>query len=86
MAIVTFLAATPPTDSESGCLNSWEVLHQRLLLHGRLLNMEGHCCSCKPAQQSELRRHSSGIYVVLSKYWKRQPTDQMAILATIKVV
>jgi hypothetical protein len=33
------------------------------------------------------RGHSSGIYVVLSKYWNRHPTDhRMAILATINIV
>jgi hypothetical protein len=67
MEIMTFLEATPPTDSESDHIITWEVLHQCLLLHGRLLNMDNHHRSCKP----ELYQHLSGIHVVLSAYWNQ---------------
>jgi hypothetical protein len=71
MAIVTLLAAMLSTDSESGCLDPSEALHQHLPLYSRLavtrlLNMEDRCCSHRSSMRLELCQHSSGIYMVVS--------------------
>jgi hypothetical protein len=54
-SIATLLAATPPTDSTSGCLDLWEALSQLLPLYGWLAvtlvpNTEDRRCSRKPAR------------------------------------
>jgi hypothetical protein len=71
MAIATFLAATRPTNSEGSHFDPLEALCKCLPLYGRL----SHPVTEYGGQPSftqvnlmwlELRRHSSGIYVVVS--------------------
>jgi hypothetical protein len=68
----TVLAATPPTDSESGRLDLWEAFRQSLPLYGwfavnRLPNTEDRHRSTQASRmRQELRRHSSRIDVIVS--------------------
>jgi hypothetical protein len=68
--MATLTAATPPTVSESGRLDPWEALHQRLALYGRLAvirlpNKEDRRRSRKPAHCG---RSFAGICQVFTSF------------------